>query len=95
MKFKKVLSSVLISGTILTSAVTAFADTVNTPSGGRWDYGVGGGIVWSNYYHSSLTHKSTAVGKTTYASEWKLPGYKSYASTSSASWGNKAYYDEN
>ena len=74
--------------------VTALADTVNTPSGGRWNYGVGGDKVWSNYDHDNREHKSTAVGKTTYESGWTDPGETSYASTTAAWMGNKAYYDD-
>lgn len=92
---KSKIASLALATAILVPSVSVFASVVSTPSGGIWDYGVGGGQVWSNYQQYSLTHKSTAVGSSVYTSGWKAAGVKSFASTPSNFWGgNEAYYDE-
>ncbi|RZB18740.1 hypothetical protein StrepF001_13335 [Streptomyces sp. F001] len=37
--------------------------TVVSAGGGTWDYGAGTAIVWSDYYHGTKCHGSTAVGE--------------------------------
>lgn len=93
--FKSKIAALALATAILVPGVSVFANVVGTPSGGTWDYGVGGGQVWSNYQQYSLTHKSTAVGSSTYTSGWKSAGVKSYASApSNFLGGNEAFYDE-
>lgn len=80
MKFKKGLTSLVLCGALLGSGVTAaFASTAYV-GGGKWDYGTGGGKVWSNYYHGSKVHKSSVQGAYYYDSGWKSAGVTSYAS---------------
>lgn len=43
-------------------AATASAET-STPAGGVWNYGTGGGWVWSDYFHPSKCHGSSVQGK--------------------------------
>ncbi|UBI01946.1 MULTISPECIES: lactococcin 972 family bacteriocin [Corynebacterium] len=49
----------MVGGTGVAGAVIVHVD------GGTWDHGVGGGTVWSHYFHNGVRHGSTAVGKTT------------------------------
>ncbi|GLZ39015.1 hypothetical protein Acsp05_26390 [Actinokineospora sp. NBRC 105648] len=42
----------------------AMADTAYV-GGGTWDYGTGGGRVWSNYYHGSNCHSSSVDARST------------------------------
>ena len=43
-------------------AVPAFAGTQNV-SGGIWNYGTGGGRVWSDYFHAKNCHSSSVQGQ--------------------------------
>ena len=79
MKLKKMISTMLICGTILGTSITAFA-SVDYVGGGKWDYGTGGGKVWSNYSHDSRVHKSSVQGKQFVSSGWVQAGTTSYAS---------------
>lgn len=50
----------------LATAAPALATLVVNPDGSQWNYGAQlellyGKKVWSNYYHPSLTHHSTAA----------------------------------
>lgn len=80
MKLKKVVTSLVLSGAILGSGITAFAST-DYVGGGKWDYGTGGGKVWSNYYHGTKTHKSSVDGSSYVSSGWIGKGKTSYASS--------------
>lgn len=68
-----------LCGVILGTSVPALA-SVDYVGGGRWDYGTGGGKVWSNYYHANKVHKSSVQGKSFVSSGWKKAGTTSYAS---------------
>ncbi len=88
------ISSVALAASLLTAGA-AVATVVNPPEGGTWDYGVTPfTTVWSNYYHGSRTHGSTAC--TGYPSctrsADKAPGTWSYASRVPTLWGNTSYY---
>lgn len=88
---------------VLGSATAANAYTVEYPEGGKWVYGVrSGGIYgsagqsYSEYFHNSRTHRSTACGAYGGCSgtSWISPGYWANSAYSPmASSGNKAYYD--
>jgi len=74
-------------------AVVAFASTAHV-GGGTWDYGVGGGWVWSNYYHSTKVHRSSVQGAQYVDSGWKSPKVTSYAKAPSRwYWVDHAYWD--
>ncbi|MDV6278104.1 lactococcin 972 family bacteriocin [Rhodococcus erythropolis] len=90
------------SGGIASAQVTSGEDldvtsAIAVPAeGGEWDYGVGGGDVWSNYYHHDKTHKSSVrngFGKFV-ESAWLTAGYTTYARTGwSPSGGNQSFYN--
>lgn len=100
-------SQISIVGIVLASALAvggaaaaANATTAYPPEGGTWNYGVrAGGIygtvgeVYSEYYHQSQTHKSTACanGVCTY-SGWYGAGSTSVAKRMQQS-PNTAFYD--
>ncbi|MEM5632504.1 lactococcin 972 family bacteriocin [Bacillus toyonensis] len=71
-------------------ATAAFAATQNV--GGTWNYGTGGGSVWSNYYHGSKVHKSSVIGQYYYSSPWTNPGYTSYASAPDTAGVDESYW---
>ncbi|WP_411742030.1 lactococcin 972 family bacteriocin [Raineyella sp. W15-4] len=88
---KAIATAVVTLGIAAGSAASANA-TVVPVGGGTWNYGVGG-IVWSNYYHGSKVHGSTACsGVRCVASPWTPQGRWSYASTSATLAGNTAYW---
>lgn len=77
------------------SAGAAFATTEYPPEGGTWDYGVTPLYVYSNYYHGTRTHKSTACSNAGCAySGWVSAGSTSYATMNPSTFGgNEAFYD--
>lgn len=94
---KKFVLTMLIAIIISTSAGVANAYQINI-SGGKWNYGISNTYVWSNYYHGSKGHGSTAIGKYTSFSGYTKRGNWSYASAHAVSkWQigktNKTYYN--
>lgn len=88
------ISSVALASSLLTAGA-AFATTVYPPEGGTWSYGVQPtATVYSNYYHGSLTHGSTACNgyPACTRSADRPAGTTSYASRVPTLWGNTAYY---
>ncbi|GAA2009595.1 hypothetical protein GCM10009799_41930 [Nocardiopsis rhodophaea] len=61
------VATLMVAGIVVGSAGAAAA--YEKVGGGKWIHGVSGlprsGPVWSNYYHPSTCHGSTAVGVTT------------------------------
>lgn len=98
-RLKKVLSTLLLAGVLVTSTVPAMAGSANV-AGGVWSYGTSiAGInkkkVYSNFFHSSNSHRSSVTIDTQYVnSGWVEKGKTSYASAI-GTWGaaTHAYYD--
>ncbi|WP_344972270.1 lactococcin 972 family bacteriocin [Salinactinospora qingdaonensis] len=72
---RRVVTPVLMGGAIAAVAGGAAFAVTEYPEGGVWEHGVEYGTVYSNYYHSSTCHSSTAVGDytdrdTAGAGEW-------------------------
>jgi len=59
---RKLVTALVAGGMVLGLASPALATVVNV-GGGTWDYGTGGGKVWSYYYHGSKCHKSSVQGQ--------------------------------
>lgn len=91
---KKFVNMITIAFVFSFFVLPVFA-TIEMAGGGRWDYGVNkydGGTCWSNYYHESCRHGSTAMngdGDVDQADGIDA-GEESYASVSSTSHGNKS-----
>lgn len=81
----------LAAGITIGSAGAALAVTEYV-GGGAWDHGfMGNDYVYSNYYHGSVCHGSTAVG--TYTSRASAPaGSTSYAQAPRANSNNETYW---
>lgn len=97
-KAKKVIALFTTCVVLAGSTVPALAATANV-GGGVWSYGTTiSGVkkkAYSNYYHGSKTHKSTAsVGTNSNTSGWVKAGNTSYASATGA-WrtDTHVYYD--
>lgn len=99
---KKILTALLCAITLAATVGTVSAKVVSV-SGGSWDYGTENiptwnnwlkQRVWSNYYHASRVHGSTAAGKTVVFSGWINKGRWSYASTNTGVMGiaDSSYY---
>ena len=90
---KKVLTSMLVAGVILSNSIIAMAATVQV-DGGTWAYGTNVTKCYSNYYHGSRAHNSTAINGNATASYSGQVSAKntSYASVSKTLTGNTAYY---
>lgn len=72
-----------------TSAAGAMMVSID---GGTWDYGTGGGTVWSHYFHNGVSHGSTAVGQYESFSGCVNKNTWSRATAPSKLFGNKSYY---
>ncbi|GAA3852586.1 lactococcin 972 family bacteriocin [Streptomyces sp. NPDC003631] len=93
MKIKSGLKASLAAGALVIAAATPALATITYPAeGGTWDHGAGTAIVWSDYYHGSKCHGSTAVGKYIDSDE-AASGSWSFAQADVALSGNKAYYN--
>ncbi|EPY2275055.1 lactococcin 972 family bacteriocin [Clostridium sporogenes] len=89
----KKIASIALLISILGSTTTAFA--YQYVGGGQWDHGITYAKVWSNYYHSSAVHGSTAGNKNgKYFSGWKSPGAWSYKKINASVYGNTAYWSK-
>ncbi|MDR1187008.1 MAG: lactococcin 972 family bacteriocin [Bifidobacteriaceae bacterium] len=90
---RKVISSLLLAGVLAVGgAAIALANTTYPPEGGRWDWGVNDNC-YSNYYHGSKTHGSTASSANGVdRSEDIERGFTSYAAVKASGSGNNAYY---
>ncbi|MFG2562751.1 lactococcin 972 family bacteriocin [Streptomyces sp. NPDC048496] len=93
MKIKNGLKVGIAAGALVVAAATPALATITYPAeGGTWDHGAGTAIVWSDYYHGSKCHGSTAVGKYIDSDE-AAKGSWSFAQATVALSGNKAYYN--
>ena len=88
----RVVSTLAAAVLAIGMAAPALA-TVTRVGGGTWDYGTGGGRVWSNYHHGSKCHGSSVRGASGLVrSPDTRAGYWSYASDRDTIWVDRAYY---
>ncbi|WP_210367075.1 lactococcin 972 family bacteriocin [Bacillus sp. REN3] len=81
MGLKKKVGSLVLCAAILGTGTAALASTAYVDGGvAKWDYGTGGGKVWSNLHHPYKTHKTSVQGAYYYDSGWIGAGKTSYAS---------------
>lgn len=77
---------------MLGTAVPAMAATEYPAPGAMWNYGTGGGRVWSDLLYSKSCHSSSVQGKY-YDSDSAAAGYWSEASAPSRWYAiDKSYY---
>ncbi|ARU51789.1 lactococcin 972 family bacteriocin [Cellulosimicrobium cellulans] len=89
---KPVVAVALAVAAVAGGAGTAYA-TISYVGGGTWDHGVGGGTVWSDYYHGSKCHGSSVQG-TYYEKRYASAGRWSMADAPSRAFVvDKAWYD--
>ncbi|WP_405680997.1 lactococcin 972 family bacteriocin [Streptomyces sp. NBC_00868] len=81
----------MASALVVAGATPALAASVQV-SGGTWSYGVGGGYVYSSYYHVSKCHGSSVQGAYFASSGNTDAGIQANASAETAWSGNKSYY---
>ncbi|WP_159944372.1 MULTISPECIES: lactococcin 972 family bacteriocin [unclassified Nocardiopsis] len=89
---RRAAATVLIAAGITVGTAGAAAAVVSYVGGGTWYHGVANGVVYSNYYHPTQCHGSTAVGAYTYRSPAVLPGRTSIAEARSALSNNQTYW---
>ncbi|MFJ9546073.1 lactococcin 972 family bacteriocin [Streptomyces erythrochromogenes] len=91
----KIKAAVVAAGFVLAASVPAVAATSQV-SGGTWMYGTNSSdMVYSNYYHPTRCHGSSAQGKYLAQSGNVDKDRTSYASAPEAWSGNKSYYRSN
>lgn len=83
-------AAVTVAGIIL-AAGPAYA-TIDYVGGGTWDHGFSGGYVYSDYYHGTYCHGSTAIGVYAKRSPATRKGYWSEAKAPEASFNNETYW---
>lgn len=93
-KSRKLAAGAALASALLVGGVAVPANAVVTTCpgvGGTWDYGVSS-IVWSNFYHGSYLHRSTAGNS---LGDWRSPntqpGYWSKVSVGATAFNNRAY----
>ena len=59
---RKLIATLAATAAVMGMATPAFADVAYV-SGGTWNYGTGGGRVWSDYYHGRNCHRSSVQGQ--------------------------------
>lgn len=93
MNVKKAVAVGLSAVAMLAGAAgSAMADTAYV-GGGTWDYGTGGGSVWSNYYHGNNCHSSSVDGSRYVDSGPTNPGIWSRASAPDTIWGDRSWWN--
>ena len=95
-KNRRILSALVAIGLALGGAV-AIAPAANAttayPEGGTWNYGFKGVAIYSDYYHASKKHRTTACRSNFCArSEDKPGGSWATQGVQSSATGNQAYY---
>lgn len=91
---KKSLTALVLGGIILSNSSIAMA-AKSYLGGGTLYHGVTVKECYSNYYHATKAHMSSAMngkGKLS-KSNWTSPRYTSYASVVRTVTGNESYYD--
>lgn len=83
-----------LSAAVTLGAVSPASAVKEKVGGGSWEHGFSGVMVYSNYYHSTKTHRSSVTTQFDYySSGWKSAGLVSYASLQSSLQGNQANWD--
>ncbi|MBC3185963.1 lactococcin 972 family bacteriocin [Corynebacterium sp. zg-331] len=92
-KLSRSLAATALSGALVAGgAAAALAIQVNV-DGGTWSYGINSTHVYSNYYHPTTKHGSTAVGTFTADSGCQDPNLWAKASAPKRSYAvDKSYY---
>lgn len=88
---RRMATAAVVSALLAIGGAGAAHAATTYPAGGVWTHGANP-IVYSNYYHPSRWHGSTAVGRYTYRSALVAPGRWSVASAPRKAHGNRAYY---
>lgn len=89
------LASLGLAAALSVGGATAASATTSYMGGGWLDYGVDYGYmnVWSNYFHSSKSHGSTACNSMSCNRSDVAPANKwSWANIGATYGGNKSYY---
>ncbi|MFJ7985749.1 lactococcin 972 family bacteriocin [Streptomyces sp. NPDC096351] len=93
MQIKRSLKIALATGALVIAGAAPALATITYPAeGGEWDHGAGTATVWSDYYHPSVCHGSTSVGKYIDSDEASADSWSITSATVALS-GNKAYYN--
>lgn len=94
MNFKKVVVTGLAAAAVMAGGA-GIAMAGDRVGGGEWEHGVGGGKVWSNYFHPDNCHSSSVDGDKVVDSGPIDRGYWSYASTGDTIWADEAWWNNN
>ncbi len=91
---RRFLTAAGLATLLAVAAAVPASATTEYPAGGIWNHGFSGVTLYSNYFHSFKTHRSSVqTSFEYYSSPWTTASHWSYASAQSSLTGNKAYYD--
>lgn len=89
---KQTVVTLLVAAGITLGTAGAAVAATSYVGGGTWWHGLTAGTVYSDYFHSTRCHGSTAVGSYTIRSASMLPGYLAQASAPRATHNNETYW---
>lgn len=89
---KTVIAGLAIAATMTAGAGVAMAAREYV-GGGIWDYGTGGGRVWSDYYHGANCHSSSVDGAYYETSGPVSAGRWAYADAPDTIWVDSSYWN--
>ncbi|MEE2038828.1 lactococcin 972 family bacteriocin [Nocardiopsis sp. CT-R113] len=89
---KRAAATLAITAGLTAGTAGAAGAAISYVGGGTWYHGLTTGRVYSDYFHATLCHGSTAVGTYTVTSAAMLPGKTSEASAPRAVNNNETYW---
>ncbi|MEU1898521.1 lactococcin 972 family bacteriocin [Nocardiopsis dassonvillei] len=89
---RRAAATLAIAAGLTAGTAGVAAAAVSYVGGGTWYHGLTSSVVYSDYFHGSRCHGSTAVGRYTVTSAAYLPGYTSRASAPRALSNNESYW---
>lgn len=98
LKIRAIATAAIVGALVLGAPLAAEAQTIKKVGGGTWTYGVyepaSTAFVYSDYRHSSKTHKATACSRSACAAtSWKAPRTIARAERVASMSGNTAFWD--
>lgn len=89
---KRAAATLVIAAGLTAGTASVATAAISYVGGGTWYHGLTSGRVYSDYFHATRCHGSTAVGTYTVTSAAMLPGKTSEASAPRAVSNNETYW---
>ncbi|WP_285730865.1 lactococcin 972 family bacteriocin [Nocardiopsis sp. ATB16-24] len=89
---KKAMVTLAVAAGLTAGTAGVASAATEYVGGGTWWHGLTASTVYSDYFHATRCHGSTAVGTYTVRSTGYLPGYTSKATAPRALYNNETYW---